>query len=965
MDVRLRAGVAGRLLGVLLLSLGLSAPAASQGTDLRKARKPMIVAAQAGRMSPSAVPGCPDQGGLLDSITVPVDQPLELSVRLSAPAPEGGASFNVLSDNPAFVAAGDRVQGFIPTVFVPEGDINSNPFTLYGIAVGQTRLRLIALTPGYGSGSYPLGAWDINKSGSGRDQKFVDANAPGKSCRVTDSAELSTTPATQASCGAPVRGVASDGTNALLLRSVSGLAGTACFEIVSPAGDDPGEVRTPLTGTVASSGLNYGFSYFTPPKHFGSSTAPSRKVTVEFTFTPNIGNGNTSRLRADLDIVRPPVVLVHGLWSDGSTWSRPYLRNDGPFTTTRGDYAGTSASSFTVNAAVVKDAVTEALTTIRKKGYAATQSDVVGHSMGGLLTRRFVDASDYKRPDNFDRGDVRRLLSLDTPHWGSSFANLLVSLHNVDAATAARVETTVNGLTGGDMLAGAVCDLSENSPALAQLAGGTALRAQAISASGGPGGTPQAPARYWGGVWGLKSFEGALTDTYCVRYFGPFCQERAFSFPQDRVDAFRFQEANDAVVSVTSQGGGLAGINFADPIHFKAVGRGVTESDAVTTRVHTLLDDADSAFAASLPAVPADGSGVPRVGGTPTDAADYAAQCATGGPMKPTRVGAAPSATPRAGARRAMVDPRIRILAPAAGAVVNPGTELVVTVELSPPLTESNTVGVTLVGFGRLEATWVQGLQFQVTTPPLPPITGALTLVPDLIDTQGTVLTGVPTTVALMAPAAPVSIALQQSAFQLRPGSLPRQLYVDGRLADGSVVDLRAAVTGTRYASSNTDVVTVGADGLVSIVGAGTAAVTVSHGALSASASFVVQDPANPLPPTQLTGQFQLTRGGIRLDRNTGFYVQQVTVRNTSNAPVPVPLYLVLSGLPAGVTLVSKSGLTEQLAPSGRPYIVMRPAGDGLTMTPGAALNYTFQFLNPTRVNIGYTLDVVGGTDNP
>ena len=44
-------------------------------------------------ITPNAVPGCPNQGGLLDSISVPVGQPLMLSVVIGAPAPEGGAVF--------------------------------------------------------------------------------------------------------------------------------------------------------------------------------------------------------------------------------------------------------------------------------------------------------------------------------------------------------------------------------------------------------------------------------------------------------------------------------------------------------------------------------------------------------------------------------------------------------------------------------------------------------------------------------------------------------------------------------------------------------------------------------------------------------------------------------------------------------------------------------------------------------
>jgi hypothetical protein len=54
-----------------------------------------------GALRAAAVPGCPNQGGLLNSISVPVGQPLNLSVVISSPAPRGGAVFQLSSDNPA------------------------------------------------------------------------------------------------------------------------------------------------------------------------------------------------------------------------------------------------------------------------------------------------------------------------------------------------------------------------------------------------------------------------------------------------------------------------------------------------------------------------------------------------------------------------------------------------------------------------------------------------------------------------------------------------------------------------------------------------------------------------------------------------------------------------------------------------------------------------------------------------
>lgn len=973
---RTRSPVVFALVAALAAAWGAAAPevqAAPTAQLAQRARLKLSTTQTSLMRRPSAVPGCPDQGGLLDSITVPVDQPLDLSVIINAPAPQGGVRFNVYSSNPAFVAAGDKRQGFIPTVTIPEGQTESNTFTIFGISVGQTTLRLVPLNPGYGQGSFPLGAWDINKSNTGADQKFLDANDPANSCRVGDTAELSTAASTRATCGKAVKGVVADGVNALLLRTASGLAGTACFEIVSSGSASQGTVQTPLTGTSAVSGLNYGFSYFTPPAFFGD-TAESRNVEVEFSFTPNIGNGNTSRLRATLPVLRPPLVLVHGLWSNGGSWSSDFLQNTATRTSVAADYRATNASSFTTNNQAVKEAVDRALTLSRKKGYAATQADVAAHSMGGLLTRLFADASDYKRPANLDKGDVHRLITLDTPHLGSSFANLLVSLHNVDAKTATKLEGTVRSLTGGALTQGAVCDLAENSAGLAALNGGTSLKSQVITASGGPAGTAAAPARYWGGatVFGLNSFESALTETYCAEWTlepgpepTPVCVREVFYFPQTLVDAFRFREANDAVVSRSSQQGGLAGIDFAEYIHFHIPGipgvqRGITDGANVATRVAQLMQGDDSGFAGSLPGVGASGTGGSRTVGTATQAVDYAAQCGAGGPMKP--------ASRRKGSlmRVAMTaDPRVRIISPAAGSTVALGDALTVVVELSPPLQSTNTVNVNFVGQQSVRATWVSGLRFQATLPTTALAAGPLTLVPAFTDTQGNVVTGAELTVNVKPATPPVAIALQQHNFFERPQAGSRQLVVSGRLADGSVIDVATAATGTTYTSSDTTVLTVTADGLVTWAGPGRATVTVRNGTLQDLASFVVEDPASPLPPTSVSNAIAFTKSGIRLDRSTGFYVQTLTLRNTTSAPLPAPMVLVIKGLTPGVTLVGKSGLTGTIAPVGSPYLLVPLPGEGLSLPAGGSVAFTLNFLNIDRLTIDYTPDVVVTSGNP
>jgi pimeloyl-ACP methyl ester carboxylesterase len=81
-----------------------------------------------------------------------------------------------------------------------------------------------------------------------------------------------------------------------------------------------------------------------------------------------------------------------------------------------------------------------ALEEFREKGIAATQADVVGHSMGGVLIRVYakgipLDAPHqrnrqytgdwYRRRDNFGAGDINRIITIGSTHMGSHMSGFL------------------------------------------------------------------------------------------------------------------------------------------------------------------------------------------------------------------------------------------------------------------------------------------------------------------------------------------------------------------------------------------------------------------------------------------------------------------------------------------------------------------------------------------------------------
>jgi triacylglycerol esterase/lipase EstA (alpha/beta hydrolase family) len=57
--------------------------------------------------------------------------------------------------------------------------------------------------------------------------------------------------------------------------------------------------------------------------------------------------------------------------------------------------------------------------------------DVVGHSMGGLMARGFVQQTDYKNQTNYMHGYIHRLITIGTPHYGGHLAKILL-VHQSD-----------------------------------------------------------------------------------------------------------------------------------------------------------------------------------------------------------------------------------------------------------------------------------------------------------------------------------------------------------------------------------------------------------------------------------------------------------------------------------------------------------------------------------------------------
>ncbi|MCP4660540.1 MAG: hypothetical protein GY856_34505, partial [bacterium] len=207
-----------------------------------------------------------------------------------------------------------------------------------------------------------------------------------------------------AGLGSQVSAAVTDGGTVLLVRIESDEAMT--LSLTDPGGFPAAPawgVLSDLTGSpsgatiqvdpVASMAGDFVFALYRAPIDFpGGTGAVGTGIGIEISATSTSGSWTRS-----LQLHAPPVVLVHGLWSEAKELSglKNHLTNAG-FTICPGcvpDYglrepAGSFdpfTASLPIN--VLIQATHSARGGLRNQGIAVCQVDVVGHSLGGLLAR--------------------------------------------------------------------------------------------------------------------------------------------------------------------------------------------------------------------------------------------------------------------------------------------------------------------------------------------------------------------------------------------------------------------------------------------------------------------------------------------------------------------------------------------------------------------------------------------------
>ncbi len=600
---------------------------------------------------------------------------------------------------------------------------------------------------------------------------------------------VSSDPEQRAVEGKEVTKAAADGATLLLLRASGLQPGQVVFSVVSGnTGHDGGvsvdgsqrlaSVSVPVVPT--SKGMEAFAFYWVPDDVDPAFLTQSVPLTAHL--VPDSGPPSDQKLT--ITLVRSPVVLVHGLWSEAGTWDDFPLRTDPHFRVEVGDYSGTNASHFTKNETPIDRIIEDALESLRGQGVAVTRVDYVAHSMGGLLGRLHAQSPSYRSPLTFGRGDIRKLFTLDTPHTGSPWGNALFALShrpffvNLFSRFRKPIEQ------------GAIEDLATASTAIAGIAS-TPLPAHTLVGTGGSDLTDDALA--------------LLPGTYGLLF-------TAFKLLDQNTDFFAGLQ-HDLIVGRRSQEGGMPSNAISPFSGFKSLHFEVTSNGEYSDRLVELLttptsDPAFSNFPAprslgfaarsSQLALRDDPAPVEVAGALRIDLP--AGSSASAGGSLPIEVSA----------QNGFVPVRVAVLSLAGSRLLS-----------APPFSTTldipqETVGDVLVEAAGVDAAGELGYSEFVTLH---------------------VQTGSPLDTLEAMDAAPLLFGAGDS----------RNLAIIGHFDDGVLRDVTSPTAGTTYASADPGIVTVSDSGLLTAVAPGETEVVVENAGVSITVAVTVLANQSPL----------------------------------------------------------------------------------------------------------------------
>ncbi len=323
-----------------------------------------------------------------------------------------------------------------------------------------------------------------------------------------------------AGLGYAVKGLCTDGTATVRIEIdgvPSGLTASGLSCAVTPSGGA-------LSAVSLNAAAHTALWTYTAPSSYPTSANNAQ-------FTVNVSGVKKSRT---LSLARPPVVMLHGWGGVPEKWNEmaAALTDAGFRFTYAHNYHATSNSRFAVNRDEAFLAVCYAKKQAWREQYAVLKADVIAHSMGGIVGRYYIQGLSSVAYQN----NIRRFITIGTPHSGSEFANIAVLMRDAPYPLGAGF-TKVARAAGLVVDEGAVDDLSVDSHAIEDQLNVLNLGQNAVMSHAiiGSASTPDPPEGWARVVWKAAKF--LVSDVVADSILGV---------------------PNDVVVGGVSQSGGLS-----------------------------------------------------------------------------------------------------------------------------------------------------------------------------------------------------------------------------------------------------------------------------------------------------------------------------------------------------------------------------------------------------------------------
>lgn len=172
----------------------------------------------------------------------------------------------------------------------------------------------------------------------------------------------------------------------------------------------------------------YGFQYTAPQEFPVNYENSSFKIKVEL-----YKSGKKQAELGEIEVYRPGILLVHGLMSSDECWKSfvKYLQGKSTYNDWQiqnVNYQSSNTSSFEENnkknLVIDKNIATLERRMLEEHGIVSQKYILVGHSMGGILSRLFAQK---EQPGEGIHGagsiHVDKIITVNTPHFGSELAN--------------------------------------------------------------------------------------------------------------------------------------------------------------------------------------------------------------------------------------------------------------------------------------------------------------------------------------------------------------------------------------------------------------------------------------------------------------------------------------------------------------------------------------------------------------